>query len=118
MELQLRIARTTVDIDLTLPASPNPSSEEAPATATVREMLQEAASRDLGDWFVYTAGAPMMDLDAAPYGGVRYPFECRMDGRTFAKFHLDVGIGDVLIPPLQKLRTGSALRKYQRPRCG
>jgi hypothetical protein len=60
MELQLRVARTTVDIDLTLPASLNLSSEEAPATAAVREMLQEAASLDLGDWFVYTVGAPMM----------------------------------------------------------
>jgi Nucleotidyl transferase AbiEii toxin, Type IV TA system len=104
MELQLRVARTTVDIDLTLPASLNLSSEEAPATAAVREMLQEAASLDLGDWFVYTVGAPMMDLDAAPYGGARYPIDCRMDGRTFAKFHLDVGIGDVLITPLQKIQ--------------
>jgi hypothetical protein len=104
MELQLRVARTTVDIDLTLPASLNLSSENAPATAAVREMLQEAASLDLGDWFVYTVGAPMVELDAAPYGGARYPVECRMDGRTFSKFHLDVGIGDVLIQPLQKIQ--------------
>ena len=104
MELQLRVARTTVDIDLTLPVSLSLSAEEAPATATVREMLQEAASLDLGDWFIYTVGAPMMELDAAPYGGARYPIECRMDGRTFSRFHLDVGIGDVLIPPLQKIQ--------------
>src|SRR6266849_1154266 len=51
MELQLRVARTTVDIDLTLPASRNLSSEDVPATATVREMLQQAAGLDLGDWF-------------------------------------------------------------------
>jgi Nucleotidyl transferase AbiEii toxin, Type IV TA system len=104
MELQLRVARTTVDIDLTLPASLSLSSEEAPPTAAVREMLQDAASLDLRDWFVYTVGAPMMDLDAAPYGGARYPVQCRMDGRTFARFHLDVGIGDVLIQPLQKIQ--------------
>lgn len=67
-------------------------------------MLQEAASLDLGDWFVYTVGAPMMDLDAAPYGGARYPIEGRTDGRTFARFHLDVGIGDVLIQPLQTIQ--------------
>jgi hypothetical protein len=104
MELQLRVARTTVDIDLTLPAGLNLSSKEALTTATVREMPQEAASLDLGDWFLYTVGAPMMDLDAAPYGGARYPIECRIDGRTFSRFHLDVGIGDVLIPPLQKIQ--------------
>src|SRR3977135_4383184 len=44
MELQLRVARTTVDIDLMLPASLNFSSEGAPATAAVREMLQDAES--------------------------------------------------------------------------
>ena len=104
MELQLRVARTTIDIDLTLPASLSLSREEAPAAAAVREMLQEASSLDLGDWFVYTVGAPMMDLDATPYGGARYPIECRMDGRTFSRFHLDVGIGDVLIKPLQKIQ--------------
>lgn len=64
MELQLRVARTTVDIDLTLPASLTLSSESA-ATTAVREMLEEAASLDLGDWFDYTVGAPMKDLDAA-----------------------------------------------------
>jgi hypothetical protein len=104
MELQLRIARTTVDIDLTLPISVNLPSEDAPANATVREMLQDVAGLDLGDWFVYSVGAPIMDLDAAPYGGARYPIECRMDGRIFARFHLDVGIGDVVMQPLQTIQ--------------
>jgi hypothetical protein len=27
-----------------------------------------------------------------------------MDGRTFSRFHLDVGIGDVLIQPLQTIQ--------------
>jgi len=27
-----------------------------------------------------------------------------MDGRRFARFHLDVGIGDILILPIQKIR--------------
>jgi hypothetical protein len=70
---------------------------------TVREMLQDAVGLDLEDWFVYTIGAPIKDLDAAPYGGARYPVECRMDGRIFARFHLDVGLGDVVIQPLQTI---------------
>jgi hypothetical protein len=41
----------------------------------VREMLQNAASISLGDWFEYTIGLPVMDLEAAPYGGARYPVE-------------------------------------------
>jgi Nucleotidyl transferase AbiEii toxin, Type IV TA system len=42
-----------------------------------------------------------MDLDAAPYGGARYPVEARMDARIFARFHLDVGIGDAVMKPLE-----------------
>jgi hypothetical protein len=42
-----------------------------------------------------------MDLTAAPYGGARYPVEARMDERTFARFHLDAGIGDVVMQPLE-----------------
>lgn len=42
-----------------------------------------------------------MDLAAAPYGGARYSIEARMDGRTFARFHLDAGVGDVILQPLE-----------------
>lgn len=42
-----------------------------------------------------------MDLDAGPYGGARYPVEARLDGRTFVKFHVDVGIGDVILEPVE-----------------
>ncbi len=42
-----------------------------------------------------------MDLDAAPYGGARFPVEAKMDARIFpARFHLDVGIGDVVLQPV------------------
>jgi hypothetical protein len=42
-----------------------------------------------------------MDLDAAPYGGARYPVEATMDGRVFARFHLDAGIGDAVLQPVE-----------------
>jgi hypothetical protein len=42
---------------------------------------------------------------ATPYGGARYPVEARMDGRVFARFHLDAGIGDVVIYPLEIVET-------------
>ena len=41
------------------------------------------------------------DLDAAPYGGARFPVEGRLDGRVFVGFHLDVGIGDAVMEPLE-----------------
>ena len=46
----------------------------------------------------------MMDLDGAPYGGARYPAESIMGGRTFVKFHLDVGVGDVVLDPPERGR--------------
>ena len=64
-------------------------------------MLQEAAAIDLGDWFEYRIGSPVMDLAAAPYGGARFPIEARMARRIFSRFHLDAGIGDVLMDPLE-----------------
>jgi hypothetical protein len=57
------------------------------------------ANIPLGDWFEYPIGPAVMDLTAAPYGGARYPVEARMDERIFARFHLDVGIGDVVMQP-------------------
>jgi hypothetical protein len=57
----------------------------------------------LGDWFEYAIGSPVLDLAAAPYGGARYPVEARMDHRIFARFHLDAGLGDVVMQPLETI---------------
>jgi hypothetical protein len=95
LELRFKGARTTIDIDLTVPHV----SATGDTSQTVREMVQDAASIDLGDWFEYIIGAPVMDLSAAPYGGARCPVEARMDERIFVRFHLDAGIGDVVLQP-------------------
>src|SRR5260370_28373825 len=42
-----------------------------------------------------------MSLEAAPYGGARFPVEARLDGRIFVGFHLDLGIGDAVMEPLE-----------------
>lgn len=99
LELRFRAARATVDIDLTVQRIA--AATEADANQIVRDMLQDAASLSLGDWFEYTIGPPVLDLDAAPYGGARFPVETRMDARIFARFHLDAGIGDAVIQPVE-----------------
>jgi hypothetical protein len=101
LELRFKAARSTVDIDLTLQRIPAAAGSDS-VTGIVREMLQRAADVPLGDWFEYKIGPPILDLDAAPYGGARYPIEAEVDARIFARFHLDVGIGDAAA-------TGSAL---------
>lgn len=85
LELKLSVARTTRDLDLGLSAGMPPGEQ-------LLEALQTAAAKGAGDFFVYVIGEPMMDLDGAPYGGSRHPVECSLDGRLFARFHLDVGM--------------------------
>jgi len=101
LELRMQQARTTKDIDLTLESPQSLPRKDGSISERVREKLQEQLSDDPGDHFVFLVGQPMMDIDAAPYGGARYPVDARMDGRSFVKFHLDVGIGDVVLAPLE-----------------
>jgi hypothetical protein len=58
--------------------------------------LQQDADRDLNDFFVFRIGSPSNDLQGAPRGGARFPVESMVAGRVFGRFHVDVGIGDVL----------------------
>jgi len=101
MELRLSMARTTRDIDLSV--RQRIAGSKQAILYKLLEMLQTAAAVELGDFFVFLIGEPTMDLDAAPYGGGRFPVEARMDGRTFARFHVDVGVGDVAIDPLESI---------------
>lgn len=102
MELRRSSARTTRDIDLSLrPQFWAVGGEDV--KVRILDMLQAAASVDLDDYFAFTVGEPVAGLDAAPYGGGRYPVEARMAGRVFAKFHVDVGAGDAIIDPLEPM---------------
>jgi len=100
LELRFKSARSTIDIDLTVQRIAS-ATEGGETVQAIREMLQERASASLDDWFEFVIGLPMMDLTTAPYGGARYSVEARMDGRTFARFHLDAGVGDVILQPLE-----------------
>ena len=69
-----------------------------------RAMLQESATAELADYFEFLLRSPSEELDGAPQGGNRYPVEARMDGREFARFHVDIGIDDNLLEPLDVLK--------------
>jgi Nucleotidyl transferase AbiEii toxin, Type IV TA system len=102
MELRIKAARTTKDIDLTMRSIFSAGEKkDYKKNLAVLEKLQEAAAFSSGDFFVYTIGEPISDLDAAPYGGARFPVEARIDGRVFVGFHLDIGIGDAVMEPLE-----------------
>ncbi len=103
MELRLKTARATRDIDLALKRVPLASVHWDANVADVLEMLRESGQLNLQDFFTFAFGNAMQDLDAAPYGGARFPVDARLSGRTFVKFHLDVSSGDVLREPYELL---------------
>jgi hypothetical protein len=105
MELRMKEARTTKDIDLVIEDPKKLFHPDVLLNEALREELQEQVSKDLGDYFVFMIGLSIMDIDAAPYGGARYPIDARIDGRTFVKFHLDVGLGDAVMEPLEPIKT-------------
>jgi predicted nucleotidyltransferase component of viral defense system len=100
MELRTHTARTTKDIDLTLHDGTRLSKDPNERREQVRAMLQEVAATPFDDFFEFLVGEAREDLEGAPGGGSRYPVQARMDGRDFARFHVDVGIGDEVLEPL------------------
>ena len=101
MELRMHSARTTKDIDLTLHDGTRLSKDPKERGEQVRALLQEAAATPFDDYFEFLVGEARADLDGAPEGGSRYPVQARMDGRDFARFHVDVGVGDEVLEPLE-----------------
>lgn len=96
MELRLRTARTTKDIDISLPAN-----AAAGLGDEILVELQRSAHADLGDFFAFTIAESQMNLDSAPQGGARYQVTTRVAGRLFTRFQLDIGIGDAVVPPTE-----------------
>lgn len=99
LEMRFHMARSTKDLDLTV-RSVQGSAEDSIA---LRERLQLAASTELPDFFMFIVGEAMAELNQAPEGGARFPVDARLDGRTFAKFHVDLGVGDEVLEPLESV---------------
>ena len=99
MEIRFAHARATKDIDLTLPIQLYASSE----SEHLMTMLQEESHIDLGDYFTFAFRPAMQELDGAPEGGFRFPVEAIMDSRPFVRFHIDIGVGDILVEPVERI---------------
>jgi len=102
MELRIRTARTTKDIDLTLRSvSCLREKRDDKKHRALLEKFQEVVAVSADDFFAFTIEEAISELDAAPQGGARFPVEARLDGRVFVGFRLDAGIGDAVIEPLE-----------------
>lgn len=100
IELRLSNARTTKDIDIsfddrTINIINNPTK--------FRELVQKATRINLNDYFEYTVGESILDLENALYGGFRFPVECKMAGRRFSQFHIDIASGDIWLNTHEEL---------------
>jgi hypothetical protein len=99
--LQLRLgarARTTKDIDLLVMGE----------VQEIYPQLREAGAIDLGDWFTFEV-SDTIHSDIYDIGGLRYRLYSLLDGRTFERFHIDIGIGDPLLAPVEYLETPALL---------
>jgi hypothetical protein len=99
LEMRFHMARSTKDLDLTVKSGQGRGGE----SISLRERLQLAASIELPDFFTFIVGEAMAELNQAPEGGARFPVDARLDGRTFVKFHVDLGVGDEVLEPLESV---------------
>jgi hypothetical protein len=102
LELRFNQARSTKDLDLTVRGPEGLRTTVDPASA-LRERLQLVAMDQRSDFFVFVIGEATLELNQAPEGGARFPVDARMDGRTFARFHVDLAVGDDVLEPLEQL---------------
>jgi hypothetical protein len=101
LALQLRLgdrARTTKDIDLLFLDENN----------IVHNCLNAASLLDIGDWFSFEIGRPSNRLERNE-GGIRHNVHTLLDGRTFERFQLDVGVGDPIAEAVDYLATPDLL---------
>jgi len=98
MELRLVHARATKDIDLSYRGS---ATAGAKPENIILELLQNKAGVDLGDYFTFQIGQLQLKLDAAVYGGARYPVRAAVNGKLFVAFHVDVALGDYIPEELE-----------------
>jgi hypothetical protein len=111
MELRYRPrARTTRDVDLTVTLGVGSDAQER-TPARLRDRLQEAMAADLGDYLEFRIGAGHVELNAPPLGGARFPCEALLAGKSYAKFHIDLGCGDALVGAPEAL-SGEGLLEF------
>ena len=104
MELRMQSARATKDIDLAMFEHLISSKDSKKQSSAIHDLLVSAAALDLKDFFIFEISQASIQLIGPPEGGMRFPVNSILDGKTFAKFHIDIGVGDTKIKPFEKLK--------------
>ena len=100
IELRMNQARTTKDIDISID---DRKLGVANDEKNLHQLIQHVAALNLNDYFEYTVGESILDLENAVYGGYRFPIDCRMAGRRFTHFNIDIAAGDVWLDTHEKI---------------
>ncbi len=92
VELRLERSRTTKDVDLRVVGSPDAGLDT----------LRAAASRDLGDFMVFTVHPddrhPDIQNDGMPYDGMRFRAQCTVAGKIYGRpFGVDIAFGEPIL---------------------
>ena len=109
MELRRQNARDTKDIDLSIFEKQIEQLKLSESISNIHNILTTVAAIDLEDFFEFEIGDRTRYLFSPPHGGARFFINSKLGGRTFAKFHLDVGIGGIKIAPFEELESRDLL---------
>ena len=104
MELRMNNPRATKDIDLTVKDKTLFSNDSSKQNSMILKALRSFASIDLKDFFIFQIEDFIMELEGPVYGGARFPVTAQVDGRLFVRFHLDVGVDNIFIEPLEVIK--------------
>ena len=103
MELRLQKSRATKDIDLAMSDEVIANLKKEELLSSLQKKLYNALSVDLGDFFSFEVRRDTLSLLGPPYGGSRFFVNAVLGGRSFARFHIDIGVGDIKMLPTEQL---------------
>lgn len=92
LQLRTNKARTTQDVDLLV---------QQLVPDQINQYLLEQVHQDMGDYFEFYIERVDQPVEAG--AAFRFRVSVRLAGRVFERFHVDVGIGDPIIEPLEYL---------------
>lgn len=107
-------SRTTKDIDLVLREYNFPRTEmgDIDEIDLIKANLNTHTQNVLDDFFSFILTGEEKNLDNTPYGGKRYSIECRIAGRRYVSFHIDISVNDVSKYPYSNTVEGEDWLKF------
>lgn len=109
MELRLKRARATKDVDLAMSEAILANLRTEDVWGSVFDHLVKALSIDLDDFFTFEIRKKPASLFGPPYGGMRFFVDAILGTRLFARFQIDIGAGDVELLPTESLKCKNLL---------